>query len=360
MMDNRTRIRNTALCKEVDRLPFTFMFGPWPDTIERWRTEGLAEGGNWDEGFGFDAGFRFVDVNLGYRPPFPYQELEDRGDTMIVRDTLGITAEVRKKGSAVPHYLDYPVKGREDWERLKKERLDPDDPRRFPDNWEELVEQYNTGEHAIQLGWFPYGLFGTLRDMMGVEELLVSFYTQPDLIRDMMNYLTDFWLHIYEKVCRQVKVDCIHMWEDMSAKNGSLISPAMVREFMMPNYKRIKAFADAHDIAIFSLDTDGDCSELIPLFMESGINLIYPFEVAAGCDILAIRKQYPKLAIMGGIDKREIAKGKEAIDRELERIREMFSYNGYFPALDHLIHPEISWEDFQYFVQRLKEMIGVK
>ncbi|MGI6706517.1 MAG: hypothetical protein ACOX6S_09840, partial [Clostridia bacterium] len=117
---------------------------------------------------------------------------------------------------------------------------------------------------------------------------------------------------------------------------------------------------DAHDIAIFSLDTDGDCTELIPLFLESGINLIYPFEVAAGCDIVAIRKQYPNLAIMGGIDKREIAKGKEAIDRELERVRELFAYSGYFPALDHLIHPEISWEDFQYLVWRLKEMIGVK
>jgi uroporphyrinogen decarboxylase len=149
------------------------------------------------------------------------------------------------------------------------------------------------------------------------------------------------------------------MWEDMSGKNGSLISPKMVREFMMPNYKKIMAFADVQGIKIFSLDTDGDCSKLIPLFMECGINLIFPFEVAAGCDIVAYRKQYPNLGIMGGIDKQEIAKGKACIDRELKRIAEVFKHSGYIPALDHLIHPEISWEDFNYFVSRLKQMIGV-
>lgn len=40
-MNNRERIIETVLCKEVDRLPFNFYFVPWSETIERWRTEGL-------------------------------------------------------------------------------------------------------------------------------------------------------------------------------------------------------------------------------------------------------------------------------------------------------------------------------
>jgi uroporphyrinogen decarboxylase len=132
----------------------------------------------------------------------------------------------------------------------------------------------------------------------------------------------------------------------------------MIREFMFPNYRKIKAFADRAGIPCILLDTDGDCSAITPLFMEGGINLLLPFEVAAGCDILEYRRLYPELAIMGGIDKQEIAKGREAIDRELKRVEPMFRQNGYFAALDHLVHPEISWEDFQYFVARLKEMIG--
>jgi uroporphyrinogen decarboxylase len=144
----------------------------------------------------------------------------------------------------------------------------------------------------------------------------------------------------------------------MSGKAGPLISPRMIREFIMPNYKKIKAFADAHGIPAIALDTDGDCTALVPLFMECGINLIMPFEVAAGSDILEYRQLYPGLGIMGGIDKIEIAKGREAIDRELIRILPMLSQNGYFAMLDHLIHPEISWEDFKYYTARLKDMIG--
>lgn len=359
-MENRERIINTVLCKEVDRVPFNFYFGPWPETTERWKLEGLEEGMEWDTGYGFDPGFVLVNVNYGYCPAFEHETIEDKGETLIVRDVFGILQEVRKQGSSIPRYIDYPVKAPEDWEKLKKERLDPKDPRRFPDNWQELVKTYNEGDKAVQLGTYPFGLFGTLRDMMGVEELLVSFYDQPELIHEMMDYLTDFWIAIYEKVCKEVKVDAIHMWEDMSGKQGSLISPKMVREFMMPNYKKIKAFADKHNIPVFSLDTDGNCSELVPLYMECGINLIFPFEVAAGSDINQYRQTYPNLCIMGGIDKQEIAKGREAIDIELERVAGMFKHSGYIPALDHLIHPEISLEDFKYFVKRLKEKIGVK
>lgn len=356
-MTNRERIINTGLCKEVDRLPFFFYFGPWTETIDRWKAEGMEEGMSWNEGFGFDAGIRMVGVNLGYYPAFEYKLIEERDTTKIIQDQLGVIQEVRKEGSSIPRYIEYPVKNREDWEKLK-EKLNPEDPGRFPQNWEQLVKEYNSGAHAIQIGAFPYGLFGTLRDMMGVEDLLVNFYDEAELIHDMMSYLTDFWLNIYEKVCKDVKVDIIHIWEDMSGCHGSLISPKMIREFMMPQYLKIRKFADEHDIPVIALDTDGDCEELAPLFLESGINILLPFEVAAGSDILEYRKKYPKLSIMGGIDKIEIAKGREAINKELERVADIFKHPGYFAALDHLIHPEISWEDYKYFVKRLKDYIG--
>lgn len=358
-MNSRERILSTVLGKKIDRLPFFFYFGPWGETIERWKNEGLPQDREWHEDFGFDAGIAVVNVNLGYCPDFGYMQVEERDDSLIVRDRSGILKEIRKHGTSIPRFIDYPVKTPSDWKELKK-RLNPDSPGRFPDNWEELTEKYNKGDKVVQLGTWPYGLFGTLRDMMGVEELLVSFYEQPELIHDMMDYLTDFWIAIYEKVCKDVKVDCIHMWEDMSGKDGSLISPKMVREFMMPDYIKIKKFAEKNDISVFSLDTDGDCSELVPLYMECGINTIMPFEVAAGCDIVDYRRKYPDLCIMGGIDKREIARGKDAIDRELERINEMFKYGKYIASLDHLVHPEISWQDFCYFVNKLKGMIGVK
>jgi uroporphyrinogen decarboxylase len=343
--------------RPIDRQPLAFYFGPWLETIERWEKEGLPKGSRWDMDLGLDPGIRHVEVNLGFCPAFKKEILEEKEDTWLIRNEFGILEETWKGGSTIPRIIESPVKDRESWEKLKAERLDPNSPARFPANWNELAKKYNESDNIMQLGWYPYGLFGTLRDMLGVEELLMTFYDDPELIHDMMDYLTDFWLTIYEKVCGAVWVNAIHMWEDMSGKNGSLISPQMVREFMMPNYKKIAGFAGEHNIPIFSLDTDGDCSQLVPLFLESGMNLVLPFEVAAGCDITEYRKQYPNLCIMGGIDKREIAKGPDAIDRELDRIDIMFNGPGYWPALDHLVHPEISYSDFKYFVSSLRMRI---
>ena len=359
-MTNQERIIATGLCQQTDRVPFFFYFGPWDEAVARWRTEGMPADKQWTDLADFDPGIATVWVNLGYHPRFEQKVLEDKGDTKIIVDERGVTQEIRSHGYTIPRYIDYPVKDRETWEQLKAERLDPEKPGRFPANFDEMVQGYIEAGKALQLGYYPYGLFGTLRDMMGAEELLMSFCYQPDLVHDMMDYLTDFWLAIYEKVCARCQIDIIHIWEDMSGKTGSLISPAMVREFMAPNYRRIRDFADTHGIKVVGVDTDGDPSQLILPFMESGINLMMPFEVRAGSDIVKFRRQYPDLAIMGGIDKLEIGMGKAAIDAEMERVKPMFDKPGYFPAMDHLIPPEISYPDFMHFLERLRVLCRVK
>lgn len=357
-MTNRERIIKTALCQETDRAPYILYLEAWDETYEKWEKEGFVPGTKISEALGYDNGFKVVQgVNLGLCPWFEEEVLEEKGDIVISRNYFGATIESIKGRETIPRFLDYPVKNMEDWQRLKAERLNPESPERFAENWAELCKEYKEGDYCIQLGDFPFGLFGTVRELMGVEEFLIAFYDQPELIHDMMDTLTDMWLNLYEKVIKDVRVDCIHIWEDMSGKQGPLISPDMMREFMVPNYQRIRKFADEHDIPFIMLDTDGNCDVIIPVLQEAGIDLLMPFEAAAGADVVRYREEHKKFAMLGGIDKQEIAKGPEAIDRELARIEPLLEENGYFPALDHLIHPDISWEDFQYYSRALKQMI---
>lgn len=360
-MTNRERFIRCALNQPVDRLPFCFYFGPWGETLEEWRKQGVEhpETAWQDPAFGFDPPILNASehVNLLYLPGFEYKVLEERGDHVVYQDSFGILSESIKGKSGIPKILRNPIACREDWERIRDQRLNPDDPARFSPTFEAFVEKANSSDQPVQIGAYPYGLFGTLRDMIGVETLCYWFYEEPELVKEIMDYLTSLWISLYEKVARRVKIDLIHIWEDMSGKSGSLISPAMVREFMLPNYRRIADFAKAHDIPVITVDTDGICDELIPLFLEGGVNLMMPFEVAAGNDIVDLRRRFPQMAMMGGIDKLEVARGKEGIEGQLDRIRPLLSQSGYFPALDHLIHPDISYEDYCYFVRRLREEI---
>lgn len=357
-LGNRERIRRCLMGQDLDRAPWFLYFGPWTETEARWRGEigGPVE----YSAFGFDAGIVPLTswVNFGFCPAFPYEVLQETPDRIVFQDSLGIVQESIKGRSGIPRILRNPVATIDDWRKIRRERLDPEDPRRFPANWATVAASLRQGDAALQLGNYPYGMFGTLRDLMGVEPLLISFLDDPELVMTIMSDLADFWLSIYGKICRDIpEISLVHMWEDMSGKQGSLISPEMVRTFMVPQYRRLADFALAHDIPGFIVDTDGRCDELIEPFMEGGVNALLPFEVAAGNDVVALRRQFPDLTLFGGIDKRLISQGREVLEQELQRIRPLLSGTRYIPALDHLVPPEVSWQDFCDYSHRLHELV---
>jgi uroporphyrinogen decarboxylase len=134
----------------------------------------------------------------------------------------------------------------------------------------------------------------------------------------------------------------------------------MIREFLLPCYQRFTGFLRDHGIRSVLVDSDGDCRLIIPILMEGGISGLMPFEVNAGMDVVEMRKTFPRLQILGGIDKTQLALGKEAIDRELEAkvTPGMLRHGGYIPHVDHQVPPDVSWEDFKYYRQRLAALIG--
>jgi uroporphyrinogen-III decarboxylase len=347
--------------EDVDRVPFGvgIGWGLWGETMERWRRESGQPDLNVAEALGYEPGFANPAIESGPFPHFEPVVLEKTEDMVVSRDWRGITMRNRLDGGSMPEFLGYPVKTPNDWERLKAERykLDADTiDKRIDEDWELFRARLRTTGEAVQVGAFPWGVFGTARDLLGAEELLVAFYTEPDMIKDIMSHLTSLWLLLWERVADQVQIDHIHIWEDMSGKQGSLISPDMVETFMMPCYDRIADFAKARGVRLISVDTDGDCQELVPVMMRHGVNTFFPFEVQAGNDIREYRRQYPNLGILGGLDKNALARDKAAIDIEIEKARWMLENGGrYIPGFDHLIPPDASWENFRYAAENLRE-----
>ncbi|MCE0498951.1 MAG: hypothetical protein LV481_13505 [Methylacidiphilales bacterium] len=340
----------------MDRVPYGIGLGwsPWDETLERWRRESGIADLNVEKYFGYDSSFALPELEYGFFPQFEHVVLEETPEYIISRDGRGITMRNRRNGGSMPEFLDYPIKCRSDWEQLKAERLQPDSPSRVRQDWTAFRKRLAETGEAVQVGVFPWGVFGTVRDLIGVEMMLVTFYDEPEWMHDMMDHLTTLWLELWERVAAQVRIDHIHIWEDMAYKRGSLISPGMVEEFMMPCYDRIAAFARRHGVRVVSVDTDGDCHQLVPVMIRYGVNMLFPFEVQSGCDILTYRRQYPELGIMHGLDKRVLALTWADVDREVARAREMVRLGRYIPGFDHLIPPDASWVNFKYAAEQLK------
>ena len=359
-MTPRDRFVRHMTGQSVDRPPYWLIWGPWSTTWQRWKREGgMEDGFNIREHFGSDPLPQTLRVNLGPCPRLQRKVVAEDADFVTFIDSWGILRKDYKHGVSMSQFLKFPVADRADWERFKAEHLDPDHPERLAGDWMKMAEQWSAEGKPIQLGYYPdCTVFGGVRWLLGDEECLMAFYTMPELVHEIMERLTDIFITVFEKVVEHVRVDVIHIWEDMCGRNGPLIGPEMWERFMGPCYRRIQRFAADHGIPLISVDTDGDCNLIIPPMMRNGVNYVFPFEVAAGCDVNEYQKRYPTLAMSGGIDKRILAQGPAAIDRELERIRPAVDRGRYIPELDHLVPDDVSWENYGHYARGLRKLIG--
>ncbi len=363
MMTMKERFLATLRFDEVDR-PWRFeTLGYWPETIERWHNEGLPR-----YVFSAEAAIPYFGIDFwmpigigthedpGFFPHFMPKVLERSGDHEIIRDHAGKTYKrFRDKSASIPQHVDSPVANMKDFRRLRW-RLNPDFPGRC-DNplWDGAVLASKVLK--TPLGIHFCGLFGFHRHLMGVERLMYAYFDQPDLIHEMGRRWTDLTKGVVRRFSKKGDVDILLFWEDMSFKSGPLVSPGIFRNFISPYYKEVIDDALECGAKCFAIDTDGDCTMLIPLFLEVGINFMYPFEVRAGMDIRKVRADWgKKLVIMGGLDKLVLEGSREEIEQEvMSKVPEMLVQGGYIPAVDHAIHPDVPFENYKFFLKLMRE-----
>lgn len=323
-----------------------------------WPTQGFPMDTDVKDFFNLDTSQIIVNVEQLIYPHYKVKILRDDDRYIDYIDLDGCTRRYSKSQQVLPAGINWPIKDERDWNKIKEERMSLDDIKhRFPKNWSELVDEYKNRDYPLAVGGFPNGLFGSLTHLIGYENLFLFYYDKPDLIKDILERITDIWIALWEEILPVVSIDLCNLWEDISSGKGSMISPSIYREFLHPYYKKLTDFLKSKGVKIIFVDTDGDCSELIPLFMESGITGLYPMEVSAGMDVINTRKKYPKLQIMGGIPKSDIALGKDRIDQILEPINWLLKQGGYIPFGDHFIPPEVPWNEFKYYRYKLNKMI---
>ena len=144
------------------------------------------------------------------------------------------------------------------------------------------------------------GFFSFVRELVGDEEVMYLFYDDPDLVRQILDFQVHRLTTLLDRVLGEVQVDRMMIWEDMCYKNGPLISPALCVEFLLGPYRKTIDFAIERGVQVFDVDSDGNVLELLPLWIDVGVNMVYPFEVQAGMDVNEICRQFgDRLCIRG-------------------------------------------------------------
>jgi uroporphyrinogen decarboxylase len=366
-MNPRAKFRSTVLDKNYTSPPHFEAMGFWDETIERWHQEGLpTETNPWDY-FGID---RFMDnapeaiayhtdrvTSAPYWPPFERKVLEQKDDTLIVQQDDGIITKQLTHGTSIPQFIRFPVQSEKDWQIVKL-RLDADTPERYTDLGN-VAQKLKGRSYILRFGLC--GAYGHLRNLCGMENLSYFFYDCPEMIHRILKHWVAFNTALADHICPLIDFDYVFIWEDMAYKNGPLVSPNHFREFILPCYKELIGYLrQTYKFDIFMVDSDGNNWDLFPLFIEGGINVFTPLEIAAGMEPLSIREKYPQLALLGGIDKRALLQGKtEKIKGEvIGKVSKLLEKGGYFPCLDHHVPSDISFESFCRYLEILRKLVG--
>ena len=248
------------------------------------------------------------------------------------------------------------VESRGDWDDMQR-RYRAADPARYPADAAALGRRL--ADRSWPVVWSFSGPFWQLREWLGFESLCVLFHDDPAWIREMICFWQEYVAGLLEEGLKYTTPDEVHLSEDMAYKEHAMISPAMTREFILPAYRRWGEILRRHNVPIYAMDSDGQIGELIPIWIEAGINACDPIEVAAGNDIVAFRRQFGrKMAYRGGVDKRLIAKGGRWIEAEIERLLPVIRDGGFIPGCDHGVPSDVSWPDFVAYVRLLAGATG--
>ena len=360
-MTGRERFRRQMNFQSVDR-SFNMEFGYWNENFTLWPLfveNGIHNNEEADLFFSFDR-IATIDANTWMSPPFEEKVIERRDGMNIIINHDGLLAEVPADGhDTIPHFLKSSIVTPDDWKRCKEERFRRDDPARIPDI--EALKTAHPADRDYPLGVWCGSMIGRIRDMLTFEGLAYAVYDYPDMVEDMVETCCVLVEDFLDRVLPHFDFDFASGWEDICFKNGPIVSVDFFRDVVMPRYKRIRRKLDAYGIDLWYTDCDGDVRPLLPYFLEGGINCLFPFEVMGCSHPGELLDRYPgALRIMGGVDKIQLGAGREAIRRYLETLVPYVERGGFIPFCDHRCPPNVSPDDYLYYLDLKQKMFGMK
>lgn len=344
--------------EDFDRVP-VLHWDMWPETRTRWLSEGLPDDIDIHDFLNTTPYFTNVSgINASLYPKFEKEIINEYKDGdreyQIFKDHDGVIRKIIKDHSSIPHHVDHTFKTAKDWPEYKK-RLKPNDERiNITDDWSIEYKKYKSPVRLL-LG----SMVGWLRNWMGVENMTYLIYDDLDVLEDYVNTMSDLSCWIIDNVMQKgIKIDCAQCWEDICGSTGPLINPEIFTKYIAPGYTKIRNKLEQYGIKFLSVDCDGVIDKLVKSWLDSGVNILYPFEIGKwNADPMVMRKKYGKqLRLMGGFNKYAIGKGKQAIDSEIERRLPLVKDGGYMLVPDHHITPDASLENYKYYLESIRKL----
>jgi len=369
VLNGRQRILAALSGGDADRVPLTEI-GIWPETLRRWRQEGLPEGVSPHEYFGLDrVAFFSFDAGLG----LPETVVSEERGYRVYTDGDGCTYRVAVDQVSAPQFVGSAVSSLGDWDRLKA-RLVPD-MARFDGFRKDIVfgeplpeSQAARFTRAREEGTFtalvPLEPCWYYLRLLGEVEALANIALAPEFAAALIAEYNAFTLRMLKLIfARGYRFDALWVFSDLCYKNGMLFSPQFYEHSVLPHQRQLFDLARENGMKLI-YHCDGNVARFLPLLMRAGIDCIQPLEARAGNDAAGYLREYPgRLSCMGNIDM-DVFTGctagtKERIRAEVTgKILSAKPSHRYLFHSDHSVPDSVSLENYGHAIQVAREVAG--
>jgi hypothetical protein len=145
------------------------------------------------------------------------------------------------------------------------------------------------------------GVFEQLHYLMGMDDCLINFYEEPEAIKELIDYISDWEVGYAKLLCKHFHPDAIFHHDDWGSHTSSFMAPEMFEEFILPAYKRIYGYYKSHGVELIVHHSDSYAANLVPFMIEMGIDIWQGCSTTNNVPEL-IKKYGGKISFMGDID----------------------------------------------------------
>lgn len=243
------------------------------------------------------------------------------------------------------------ITDRQSWETVRLP--DVDDPDRYSPVREAVAEAHQGRKGDIAVIGGVRGAFSMMTIVMGLAELSLALYDDPDWVREIVAKLTEYWSRVSVRMIEE-GADAVFIANDMGINTGTMMSPDMLRRFFIPPMKRqVDAVHSAGGKVIFH--SCGNIGEILDDVISTGIDCYNNIQITAGMDIGTVKRDYgDRITLMGNVDATNVMTSDDhacITDAVIGTIRAASPGGGHILATDHSFHKGIPLENIYVFVE---------
>jgi uroporphyrinogen decarboxylase len=208
-------------------------------------------------------------------------------------------------------------------------------------------------EHALILGGMPgcATIFIQCWYTRGLDQILMDMVSSPKLAHAIIEKISEFQVEYHRRVLEEIGdlVDIMMIADDYGTQTGLMMSPKHFRTFFKNPMETLIELGKKYNLKIM-LHSDGNIRELIPEFIDMGIDILNPIQnVGPDMDPGALKREFGhELCFHGGIDTQTVLPhltGEEVKNEVREKVEILGRGGGYILSPTHMFQLDVPLEN---------------